>query len=124
MDSVLADSACDSDYYYRGCDTIDLFTVRISLNYRRIIMDKKAVLKKLREFIITELMQNPDYDLKEGEKLFSNGVLDSFAIAQIGVFVETDFDLYIPDAELTVENMDTVGMMADSVIAGLEAQED
>ena len=87
-------------------------------------MDKKAVLKKLREFIITELMQNPDYDLKEGEKLFSNGVLDSFAIAQIGVFVETDFDLYIPDAELTVENMDTVGMMADSVIAGLEAQED
>jgi acyl carrier protein len=87
-------------------------------------VEKKEVVQKLREFVTTELMQNPIYALKEDEMLFSTGTLDSFAIAQIGVFIETDFDLYIPDADLTVENMDTVGMMADSVIAGLEAQED
>lgn len=87
-------------------------------------MDKKKVLGKLRGFVTTELMQNPSYDLKEDEQLFSTGTLDSFAIAQIGVFIETEFDLYIPDPDMTVENMDTVGLMADSVIAGLKAQEE
>ena len=84
-------------------------------------MEKKEVVNRLREFVITELMQNPKYDLKDDEKLFSTGTLDSFAIAQIGVFVETEFDLYIPDADLTVENMDTVGQMSNAIIAGLDA---
>lgn len=83
-------------------------------------MEKKAVVKKLREFVTTDLMKNPDYDLKEGEKLFSNGTLDSFAIAQLGVFIETEFDLYIPDADLTVENMDTIGQMSKAIIAGMD----
>lgn len=86
-------------------------------------MERDEVVKKLSEFVTTELMQDPGYDLKEDEMLFSSGKLDSFAIAQIGVFVEIEFDLYIPDPDLTVENMDTLSLMADSVIAGLKAQD-
>lgn len=86
-------------------------------------MDKKQIIEKLTGFITTELLQNPDYDLKEDEPLFSNGTIDSFAIAQIGVFVETEFDLYIPDPDLTVENMDTIAQMADRVLAGLADQD-
>lgn len=87
-------------------------------------MDKNVVVEKLTEFIKVELLMNPDYKLSRDEELFSAGTIDSFAIAQIGVFIETEFDLYIPDSDLTVENMNTVRMMADSVIARLEAQED
>lgn len=85
-------------------------------------MDKKSVIERLTGFIATELLQNPSYELAEDEKLFSTGTIDSFAIAQIGVFIETEFDLYIPDSDLTVENMDTVSQMAASIIAGMEAQ--
>jgi acyl carrier protein len=84
-------------------------------------MDRNEIVNKIRDFIRTELLQNPTYDLKEDEPLFSNGTIDSFAIAQIGVFIETDYDLYIPDPELTVENMDTVGQIADRIISGVEA---
>ena len=87
-------------------------------------MEIKTVIERLTGFIATELLQNPSYDLSEDEKLFSTGTIDSFAIAQLGVFIETEFDLYIPDSDLTVENMDTVGQMAASVIAGIEAQEE
>lgn len=86
-------------------------------------MDKKEIVAKLTGFITTELLQNPEYQLKADEVLFSNGTIDSFAIAQIGVFIETEFNLYIPDSELTVENMDSVSQMADSIISGLAAQE-
>lgn len=82
-------------------------------------MDKNIVIEKLSTFIKSELLQNPEYDLRDDEELFSTGTIDSFAIAQIGVFVETEFDLYIPDSDLTIETMDTVAQMADRIITGL-----
>lgn len=85
-------------------------------------MEKKEVIDKLKTFITKELLRNPDYALAEDEKLFSTGTLDSFAIAQIGVFIETEFELYIPDPDLTVENMDSVALMADGIMSALEAQ--
>lgn len=84
-------------------------------------MDRETVITKVREFTLRELLKNPNYDLKEDEPLFSNGTIDSFAIAQLGVFIETEFGLYIPDPELTVENMDTVAQIADRILEGLSA---
>ncbi len=84
-------------------------------------MTRKEIIENLKTFITKELLKNPDYNLKEGEPLFSNGAIDSFAIAQIGVFIETEFNLYIPDPDLTVENMDTLGQITDRVLAGLNS---
>jgi len=84
-------------------------------------MTRKEIIENLKTFITKELLKNPDYNLKEDEPLFSNGTIDSFAIAQIGVFIETEFNLYIPDPDLTVENMDTLGQIANHVLAGLNS---
>lgn len=83
-------------------------------------MDRSEVVQKVRAFTLNELLRNPEYDLKEDEPLFSSGTIDSFAMAQVGVFIETEFGLYIPDPDLTVENMDTVGQIADRILRGLE----
>jgi acyl carrier protein len=85
-------------------------------------MDRNEVLQKVHTFTLKELLKNPDYALKNDEPLFSSGLIDSFAMAQVGVFIETEFNLYIPDPELTVENMDTVERIADKILAGLVAQ--
>jgi len=34
--------------------------------------------------------------------LLTSGLIDSFSVAQIGVFVEVTFGVYIPDTDLTV----------------------
>ncbi len=86
-------------------------------------MDRNQVLQKVREFTLNELLKNPNYDLKDDEPLFSSGLIDSFAMAQVGVFIETEFNLYIPDPELTVENMDTVNQITDRIMAELAAQQ-
>jgi acyl carrier protein len=85
-------------------------------------MDRNEVLQKVRAYTLKELLKNPDYALKNEEPLFSSGMIDSFAMAQVGVFIETEFNLYIPDPELTVENMDTVDQITDQILAGLAAQ--
>lgn len=85
-------------------------------------MDRNEVMQKMRAFTLKELLKNPEYALKNDEPLFSSGLIDSFAMAQVGVFIETEFNLYIPDPELIVENMDTVEQITDQILAGLAAQ--
>ena len=79
--------------------------------------DTAEIKQKLWTFICTELIRNPSYPLKDGEPLVTGGLIDSFSIAQIGVFVEKAFGVYVPDVDLTVENMDDLDRMAALVAA-------
>ena len=85
-------------------------------------MDRNEVLQKVRAYTLKELLKNPDYPLKDDEPLFSSGLIDSFAMAQVGVFIETEFNLYIPDPDLTVEAMDTVDLIVSRILTGLAEQ--
>jgi acyl carrier protein len=79
-------------------------------------MDRTDVYDRLRTFVITELIRMPDYDLQGDEPLITGGLIDSFSLAQFGVFVEEEFGLYIPDPDLTVENLDTLDQMVARVM--------
>ena len=80
-------------------------------------MNDANIRDKLRAFILNELLGRPDYELADDEPLISGGLIDSFALAQIGVFVEEACNVYIPDTDLTVEKMDTIDQMAARIIA-------
>ena len=78
-------------------------------------MEIDTIRKGLKDFICRELLRNPDYPLTDDEELITGGLIDSFALAQVGVFIEKAFGVYIPDNDLTVENMNTLRQMADCV---------
>ncbi|MFC1878644.1 acyl carrier protein [Chloroflexota bacterium] len=82
-------------------------------------MERDEIMQKVKKFAVTELLKNPEYDLKDDDALFSSGLIDSFAMAQVGVFIETEFDLYIPDPDLTVDTMDTIAQITDRILLGL-----
>lgn len=71
----------------------------------------------LRNFIRRELLGRPDYPLADDDALITGGLIDSFSLAQIGVFVEEAFGVYIPDTDLTVANMDTLAQMVARIAA-------
>ncbi|MCC6905697.1 MAG: acyl carrier protein [Anaerolineae bacterium] len=81
-------------------------------------LSREDVKLQLRDFILKELLNNPSYPLQDDEALITGGLIDSFSLAQVGVFVETAFNVYIPDTDLTVANMDTLEQMASRVLAG------
>ncbi|NDJ79101.1 MAG: hypothetical protein GYB65_22860 [Chloroflexi bacterium] len=79
-------------------------------------MDRTEVHDKLRTFVLNDMIRMPDYDLKDDEPLITGGLVDSFSLALFGVFVEETFNIYIPDPDLTVENLDTLNQMIDRVL--------
>ncbi|MFC1849446.1 acyl carrier protein [candidate division CSSED10-310 bacterium] len=79
------------------------------------MIKKQTIFEQLRIFICTELMKRPEYELEIDEPLISGGIIDSLALAQIGVFIETAFGVIIPDTDLTVEKMDTLNLIAKQI---------
>ena len=81
-------------------------------------MNDATVRAALRQFITTDLMRDPDYDLTDSEGIITGGLMDSFALAELAVFVESEFNVYVPDSDLTVAKMDTLNQMVARVLAG------
>lgn len=82
-------------------------------------MDEQTVREKIRTYILRELVRDEDYPLKDDEGIVSNGLMDSFSLADLGVYVEDEFGVYIPDPDLTVEKMDTLDLMVARVMRDL-----
>lgn len=81
-------------------------------------MNDAAVREKLRAYITRELIRDAAYPLADDEGIITGGLMDSFALAELGVFVEQEFDLYIPDPELTVSQMNTLDQIVARVLRG------
>ena len=81
-------------------------------------MNDADIRQKLRAFIARDLIRDATYPLTDTEGIVSGGLMDSFALAELGVFVENEFDVYIPDPELTVSQMDTLDQIVARVLRG------
>jgi len=79
-------------------------------------MNAQEMRDRLRDFVRSELLREPDYPLAADEPLITGGLIDSFSLAQIGVFVEDAFGVYVPDTDLTVANMDTIERMVTCIL--------
>ena len=79
-------------------------------------MDQETVRENLRQFITRDLIRDEDYPLADDEGIITGGLMDSFSLAEFAVYVESEFDVYIPDADLTVEKMDTLDQMVARVL--------
>lgn len=79
-------------------------------------MDETVVREKIRRYIVRELIRDSGYDLMDDESIIRDGLMDSFSLAELGVYVEEEFDVYIPDADLTVEKMDTLDLIVERVM--------
>jgi acyl carrier protein len=82
-------------------------------------MDRSDVRDRLRAFVLKDMIRMPTYNLKDDEPLITGGLVDSFSLALFGVFVEQTFNVYIPDPDLTVENLDTLDQMVARVMRDL-----
>lgn len=82
-------------------------------------MDEATVKSKIRAYILKQLVRDEDYPLDDDEGIVSNGLMDSFSLADLGVYIEDEFGVYIPDPDLTVEKMDTLNLMTARVMRDL-----
>ncbi len=59
-------------------------------------------------FISTELLKDPTRKIAYDEALISSGLVDSFSLVDLALFIEETFDVRIDDTELTADVFDTI----------------
>ena len=79
---------------------------------------KRDMKEQLATFIKTELMRNPDYPLQNDEPLITGGLVDSFSLVELALFIEEQFGVHFDDVELTAQNMNTI----DQIVGNIEAK--
>jgi len=79
-------------------------------------MDESTIRDNLRTFITRDLIRDEEYPLANDEGIITGGLMDSFSLAEFAVYVESEFDVYIPDADLTVDKMNTLDQMVARVL--------
>lgn len=66
----------------------------------------------LTTYIAAEILKDPSRELREDEPLISSGLVDSFSLVDLALYVEETFGAHLDDTELTASVFDTVAELA------------
>ena len=66
----------------------------------------------LAKYIAGEFLKQPDRDIDLNEPLLSSGMIDSFHLVDLGMYVEDHFGVRIDDDELNASTFDTLAQLA------------
>ena len=70
---------------------------------------------QLAQFIATEILKQPGRVIAEDETLISSGLVDSFSLVDLALFVEDKFGVRIDDTELKADTFDTLAQLGDLI---------
>jgi len=65
----------------------------------------------LAKYIAAEILKQPDRIIKSDEPLLSSGLVDSFHLVDLSLFVEKNFGVRIDDAELNASSFDNLNQL-------------
>lgn len=77
-------------------------------------------IQKLGEHIAKNILKQPNRQINPDQLLISSGLIDSFSLVDLALYVEDTFNVHIDDSELNAETFDTLEALA-SLIASRSA---
>jgi acyl carrier protein len=69
----------------------------------------------LSEYIRNEIMKRPNYVLGLDDPLISSGLIDSFHLVDMAVFIEEQFGARIDDTELNADVFNSLNQLGDLI---------
>jgi acyl carrier protein len=72
----------------------------------------RDIQEKLNAYITAQIMKQPGRTLGADEALISGGLIDSFSLVDLALFVEENFGVRIDDTELNAETFDNLGQLS------------
>jgi acyl carrier protein len=64
------------------------------------------------KYIAEQVLKQPQRVIAPQDKLISSGLIDSFHLVDLSLFVEDTFGVHLDDTELNAETFDTLGDLA------------
>jgi len=73
------------------------------------------IAQTLAAYIATDILHQPERILKTDQPLLSNGLVDSFSLVDLAMFVEDTFGVHLDDTELNKDIFDTLAQLAELI---------
>jgi len=70
-----------------------------------------SISSNLSRYIAEEILKQPSREITSEEPLISSGLIDSFNLVDLALFVEENFGVQIDDTELNAETFDTLDQL-------------
>jgi acyl carrier protein len=66
------------------------------------------MIEKLSLYIASEILKQPNRTIQPDEALISSGLIDSFSLMDLALYVEDNFGVRIEDTELNADTFDSL----------------
>ncbi|MDH5605461.1 MAG: acyl carrier protein [Anaerolineae bacterium] len=76
----------------------------------------EEMIAKLTEYIQKDILKS-SRPIAVDEPLISSGMIDSFTLVDLSLFIEEEFGVMIDNTELNADTIDTLSQMADLISA-------
>jgi acyl carrier protein len=67
------------------------------------------------DFIAAEILKDPNRVIMPEEALISSGLIDSFSLVDLALFIEDSFGVRIDDSELSADVFDSLNQLVDLI---------
>ena len=73
------------------------------------------IISTLSQYIANEIAKQPEKEIAENEPLITSGLVDSFHLVDLALFIEDTFGVQIDDTELNAETFDTLEQLVSII---------
>ena len=70
-----------------------------------------SLLSALEQYIASKILKQPNRKIEPNESLISGGLIDSFSLVDLALFVEDTFGVHIDDSELNAQTFDSLDQL-------------
>ncbi len=70
------------------------------------------MIEQLANFLAEKILKQPNRKITADEPLISSGLIDSFSLMDVALYVEDTFGVRIEDTELNADTFDTLTQLA------------
>lgn len=78
--------------------------------------------EKIVEYIYDEYVEDESMEIEDDTPLISSGLVDSFSMVSLKMFLEEEYDIQMTDEEASTEAFDTVSRIMELVKRKLAAK--
>lgn len=73
------------------------------------------ILPTLSTYIAQKILKQPKRIIDENEPLISSGLIDSFSLVDMALFIEDTYGVHIDDTELNVNTFDSLAQLSELI---------
>ena len=66
-------------------------------------------------YVSTSILKQPKRTIRSDEPLISSGLIDSFSLVDLALFVEDSFGVHLDDTELNAQTFDTLDQLVNLI---------